>query len=53
MNYFSTEKLVNRAYGPVDRVHGIRSMGLQHSEMIPAFELAINDRDLILRRVIF
>jgi hypothetical protein len=53
MNYFSTEKLVNRAYGPVDRVHGIQSMGLQHSETIPAFELAIDDRDLILWRVIF
>jgi hypothetical protein len=46
LKYFSIEKLVNRAYGPVDQVHGIRSMGL-HSEMIPAVELVIDDRDLI------
>jgi hypothetical protein len=44
---------VNRAYGPVDPVHGIQSTGLQHSEMIPVVELAIDDGDLISWRVIF
>jgi hypothetical protein len=29
MNYFSTEKGIDRVYSPVDRVHGASSRGLQ------------------------
>jgi hypothetical protein len=37
----------------MDRVHGLWSTGLQHSETIPAIKLAIIGRDLISQRVIF
>jgi hypothetical protein len=37
----------------MDRVHGLRSMGLDHSEMILAVEEAMDSQDLISWRVIF
>jgi hypothetical protein len=37
----------------MDRVHGLRSMGLQHSETIPTVEFVIHDWDLISWKAIF